>query len=141
MQAEIDAERRTRERFELLARELIECARPLWHWGDGFGGYVIHTLAKIAESEGLAWGVPPPTLRRKIAKAVKKSVLLQVVARDGFECRYCKSSIDPGNVTIDHIIPLVAGGDSSFGNLCVCCKTCNSRKRDKPLAEFQRLIS
>jgi hypothetical protein len=31
-------------------------------------------------------------------------------------------------MVIDHIVPLIAGGSSSFDNLCLACYRCNERK-------------
>jgi HNH endonuclease len=138
---EIEEENTNRIRFEFLVEETMNCAQPMWHWGDGFGAYVIATLQQAAERRGLQWGPPKPA-RRKIAKTVKKSVLLQVVARDGFVCVYCQTKLDPANITLDHRIPLILGGESTLENLCVCCKTCNSVKSDRlmtPIAQQKRL--
>lgn len=46
-------------------------------------------------------------------------------------CHYCKA-VSPGTgMTIDHVIPMSAGGDHDLNNLVVCCKSCNSSKNDK----------
>jgi len=42
-------------------------------------------------------------------------------------CTYCGSTID---LTADHIIPLKRGGASSYANMQVLCRRCNSRKQD-----------
>lgn len=47
-------------------------------------------------------------------------------------CSYCGSI----GGTIDHIVPLSAGGDSDWDNLAAACRSCNSRKNTKPLLEF-----
>lgn len=51
----------------------------------------------------------------------------KVFERDGFECRYCGADVSDAP-QCDHFVPLVAGGDSSFGNLVTACKRCNSSK-------------
>lgn len=53
-----------------------------------------------------------------------------VVRRD--PCAYCG---DPGG-TLDHIVPLSAGGDSDWTNLSGACARCNSSKGAKSLLQF-----
>lgn len=51
--------------------------------------------------------------------------------RDNFTCAYCGNFGD----TIDHISPKALGGKSVYGNMCVACKSCNSKKGSKTLAQ------
>lgn len=50
----------------------------------------------------------------------------------GEKCVYCGK---PAN-TVDHIIPKAKGGEDLVWNLVPCCKSCNSSKKDKDLADF-----
>lgn len=52
---------------------------------------------------------------------------IAILLRD--PCCYCGR----GHEHVDHIVPLVAGGDSCWGNLTSACERCNQAKRDKPL--------
>lgn len=58
-----------------------------------------------------------------------------VYARDQNICQYCGEVLSVSNRTIDHIIPLVKGGRSSFENCVTCCQRCNRRKGRKTLQE------
>lgn len=49
-----------------------------------------------------------------------------------FRGKPCVSCGKPSN-SIDHIIPLVRGGDNSMSNLQPMCNKCNSKKGDKLL--------
>jgi 5-methylcytosine-specific restriction endonuclease McrA len=49
----------------------------------------------------------------------------RVMARDNYTCQICGSTAES---TIDHIIPVVAGGEASEDNLQVLCRSCNARK-------------
>jgi 5-methylcytosine-specific restriction endonuclease McrA len=49
----------------------------------------------------------------------------QLIARDGERCRRCGRMDD---LTIDHIIPISAGGSDDLRNLQILCRPCNSRK-------------
>lgn len=58
-----------------------------------------------------------------------------IFVRDGYTCQYCSKKMEPSECTVDHIVPKVDGGKSSWEN-CVCsCKRCNNIKGDKPLAK------
>lgn len=48
-----------------------------------------------------------------------------VIERDGGACVYCGST---ENLCIDHIVPIVLGGDHEPDNLATACKACNSGK-------------
>ena len=48
-----------------------------------------------------------------------------VIERDNGECVYCGSR---ENLCIDHIVPIVLGGDHEPDNLATACKACNSGK-------------
>ena len=43
-----------------------------------------------------------------------------------------------GVITVDHIVPKIAGGTDRDDNLVTSCYFCNTRKRDLPVEEFVR---
>ena len=59
--------------------------------------------------------------------------------RDHFAncCAYCKTaeSLTVAIFEVDHIEPQSAGGATVFGNLCLCCPTCNRYKASRQLVE------
>jgi 5-methylcytosine-specific restriction endonuclease McrA len=57
--------------------------------------------------------------------------LLAVIRRD--PCAYCGSRYD---VTLDHIVPLAAGGEHVPENLAAACRPCNASKKDRALLLF-----
>jgi CRISPR/Cas system Type II protein with McrA/HNH and RuvC-like nuclease domain len=64
---------------------------------------------------------------------------LAIYIRDQFTCVYCQRdlrSADKRDVTLDHITPRCVRTDNSAHNLVTACLSCNSTRRDTPLAEF-----
>jgi 5-methylcytosine-specific restriction endonuclease McrA len=51
-----------------------------------------------------------------------------IMLRDGYSCQYCGSTPHRSQLTIDHVIPKVRGGGSSWDNLVCACKQCNQTK-------------
>jgi 5-methylcytosine-specific restriction endonuclease McrA len=43
-------------------------------------------------------------------------------------CHYCGGTFPPGDLTMDHLVPIIRGGRSTQGNVVPACKECNSRK-------------
>lgn len=56
--------------------------------------------------------------------------------RAGGLCEYCHASERWQYVefTIDHVIPMAAGGTSDLSNLALVCFACNRRKSDRSIA-------
>lgn len=44
------------------------------------------------------------------------------------ECNWCHARVKPGDVHIDHIMPLARGGKHTITNLCCSCAKCNREK-------------
>lgn len=44
-------------------------------------------------------------------------------------CYYCQKKFKPGELTMDHIVPIARGGKSIKSNIVPCCKACNSDKK------------
>jgi hypothetical protein len=68
-------------------------------------------------------------------KAISKSIRFEVFKRDSFKCQYCGASAPDVLLHIDHIQPVVKGGDNDILNLITACIDCNSGKSDKLLSE------
>ncbi len=71
-------------------------------------------------------------------KIPKKPVELNrknVLIRDEYTCQYCGKKFPASELTIDHIIPRVKGGKTTWDNVVACCKKCNEKKGGKTLVE------
>lgn len=58
--------------------------------------------------------------------AVSKRVRFEVLRRDTYTCRYCRSK--DNELTVDHVTPVALGGTDDPSNLVACCKDCNAGK-------------
>lgn len=59
-----------------------------------------------------------------------------VLARE--DCYLCGVRVEFSLRSIDHIQPFSLGGTSDLSNLGMCCRGCNSEKKDKTLEEYRR---
>jgi 5-methylcytosine-specific restriction endonuclease McrA len=49
-------------------------------------------------------------------------------ARDGSRCQYCGAQFSTRELTVDHVMPRVLGGQHSWANLVCACVKCNAKK-------------
>jgi hypothetical protein len=61
---------------------------------------------------------------------------IKVYERDGYQCCYCQKQLTRFTATLDHVKPVVEGGDNGFENLVTACLNCNSRKHKRPVGDF-----
>jgi len=88
---------------------------------------------QILGSEGFAMRIPAIMKLIKFIRSVYRSRVpfsrRNVLIRDGFTCVYCGAR--EGKMTIDHIIPISKGGNSTFENCVACCRSCNAVKGNR----------
>lgn len=67
--------------------------------------------------------------RRYVTAAEKR----QITERADRRCEYCQSPLDysPQSFDIEHILPVVLGGETTIENLALACGGCNSCKYTK----------
>ena len=51
-------------------------------------------------------------------------------------CYYCKRELSPGELTMDHIVPLIRGGKSTRNNVVPACKECNNKKKHSSVKTY-----
>jgi len=59
---------------------------------------------------------------------ITKNLRRMVIERDGQRCVFCGVDLEINEIQLDHVIPESQGGSTSFGNLQVTCKKCNTEK-------------
>ena len=55
-------------------------------------------------------------------------------------CHYCRRTVAPKALTLDHVVPLVRGGRSIRPNLVPACKDCNTKKQSLLAWEWQAYL-
>jgi 5-methylcytosine-specific restriction endonuclease McrA len=85
-------------------------------------------------------------MRLEQARTAEVFAPLDVHTRDGWTCRLCLLPIDPEvawpdpmSPSVDHIVPLVHGGQHSMANVQSAHLGCNCRKRERLAGEARSL--
>jgi 5-methylcytosine-specific restriction endonuclease McrA len=74
--------------------------------------------------------------QRELARKLRRSPWWKNIRGKGL-CHYCENTFPPDQITMDHIIPVSAGGRSVKTNIVPACKACNTQKSDSdPLADL-----
>jgi 5-methylcytosine-specific restriction endonuclease McrA len=69
--------------------------------------------------------------RRMFVPLTRRALLL----RDNYTCQYCGVAATSAELTMDHVVPKVQGGSTTWDNMVCACRACNSRKGGKTAAE------
>ncbi len=71
----------------------------------------------------------PARIRRERQKAreLRRTPWWRNLVAKGL-CHYCGAQFPPAKLTLDHVVPLARGGESTRGNCVPCCEACNRSK-------------
>jgi len=58
-----------------------------------------------------------------------------LMLRDEFQCQYCARRPSQRELNVDHVLPRSRGGEDSWDNLVISCRTCNLKKGRRTPAE------
>jgi hypothetical protein len=61
---------------------------------------------------------------------------VRIFERDGYACRYCARRLTRHTATLDHVVPVSAGGGHGWDNLVTACLECNSAKTGRAVGDF-----
>jgi hypothetical protein len=89
--------------------------------------------------------IPPPSTDKPIdLEAIDfysdRRYLDALLQREGHKCFYSLREVTKGNCALDHVVPLVKGGDSSYRNVVVCSHDINALKQDQEADDFLRAL-
>lgn len=76
---------------------------------------------------------------RNKARDLRRSRWWQQKLAQGL-CYYCGQKVKPSELTMDHIVPIARGGQSSKGNVVTTCKECNNRKKSMLPIEWEEYM-
>ena len=57
------------------------------------------------------------------------------------KCHYCERPFAPGDLTMDHIVPVIRGGRSTRSNVVPCCAECNASKQSLVPSEWEEYLT
>jgi hypothetical protein len=69
-------------------------------------------------------------------KSTGKKLRFAVFERDSYTCRYCGSQPPDVVLVVDHLLPVVAEGETDIENLVTACEACNQGKAARVLGAF-----
>ncbi len=75
--------------------------------------------------------------RRMVVPLSRRTLL----ARDNYTCQYCGVSASSAELTMDHVLPKVRGGETTWDNVVCACRACNSRKGSKTPEEAHMTLA
>lgn len=71
---------------------------------------------------------------------IPRNLRQRIIERDGYYCVYCDEDLHDKEIHIDHIIPESQGGPTTYNNLQVTCRKCNTSKGTLTEEEFTRKL-
>lgn len=77
--------------------------------------------------------------QRALAKELRKSRWWKEQLVNA-KCFYCQRDLEAPEITMDHVLPIAKGGQSTKGNVVVACKTCNTQKSHLTIFEWEEYL-
>jgi 5-methylcytosine-specific restriction endonuclease McrA len=118
----------------------------LFNWEDAVkaivkGSHVVVTeYDHVVRSPSTVMRLPSVIALREYVRPPTRVAFTRfnVFLRDRFRCQYCGDQYLRGELTFDHVVSRVDGGQTSWTNIVAACSPCNTRKGRfylKPLRE------
>ena len=87
-------------------------------------------MAKRSKIQPFAYDLEGTDINRErgVARDLRRSQWWKRRVAKGV-CYYCEGTVPPGELTMDHVVPVARGGKSTKGNVVPACKDCNTAKK------------
>lgn len=86
--------------------------------------------SELCENRFMDWLESEPAAIRGSRPPFWNIIRRSALRRDGHQCQVCGSTT---SLSVHHIIPLSAGGDSTTNNLRVLCHSCHQKEHGHPV--------
>ncbi len=122
-----------RRAFSLLYQGIARAVDAQYQTFD-FQEWSQLAVARDAEAIGTSGGrirVPRVIVLLAFDRLPKRHVRfsrLNLMARDSFQCQYCKIKPSKAELNLDHVVPRALGGRSTWENVVTSCVECNRKK-------------
>jgi len=93
-----------------------KASNAITHWSDGAAE------AYRAFLDGMPWRASARGKR----DPKRTNLVLSLARRDGWACVFCGKATEIETVTVEHFVPITAGGTSHLANLSLAHKECNA---------------
>ena len=107
-------------------------------------GYLLELppLRRLCSPSAAPAGRPRGLRSRPGRNPLKSPALRRALhRRERARCFYCGRSLRRAPWSLDHVVPVAAGGPSSAENLVACCQECNRRKGESSAGQFLHLLA
>lgn len=98
-------------------------------WCGELTGSKTSYCSDICKEKFMAWLEDEPATLRGTRPPFWNIIRRSILERDNHQCQICGKRED---LSVHHIIPLSAGGDSTAGNLRVLCHPCHQKEHGHP---------
>ena len=98
---------------------------------------VLEYYDSTISSECDIFEIPAVMLYQKYVRPPRRRTISKhyVLLRDKMTCQYCSKGLDAHSASVDHVIPVSTfmrrQDANTWNNLVACCKTCNTKKRNR----------
>jgi 5-methylcytosine-specific restriction endonuclease McrA len=108
--------------------------------------YAAHRAASVARVQAYKRANPDRNRdwghrrRTKLREGFIAPVDMAAIMSSRKSCTYCGRRLNASIASVDHIVPIARGGAHAAFNLVPACRSCNSRKGDRPIVEWITML-
>lgn len=97
--------------------------------GVSAAGFAAECLGAFRTGKPLAMGLA------KVPRTPAERFVAALLQRDGDACFYCLGEMRPGDITLEHLVPVSKGGPNHLSNMALAHAACNREAGDLPLVK------